>query len=1803
MHRPALIRRLAWSTAAFALVGSVATPGQAADCTWTGGVGDWSSATMWSCGTVPGAGDAVRIDARPSIASLVNVTSNQNAGTLTLDGGDTIAINNAGLGIYGGSLANAGLIAIANSGALVGYGATTMITGSGTITLDNMTGSARLFGSGTNQLAIGSGQTIGGAGEVGIDQGAITNAGIVTANLAGRQLTLDARGGSGGLGDGTGVGTNNAAGFFNTGTLSATNGGTLFVGGGVYENGAGGTIQAVGAGSTVALGSDSRVVGGTLTSSGGGRITATNVEQYLNDVTLGSGSTLAVVNDYLHLSNGFTNNGTVNLGVNSDLRGDTAVTTIGGSGAIVLDNSQGSARVFGQGASQLVVGSGQTTSGAGQIGIDQGAITNTGIINANVAGGQITLDARAGNGGSSDGTGVGAGGVAGFLNANLLEATGGGTLFFNSGQYLNTGAVIQAVGTGSVVSLGGDSRIVGGTLTSSGGGQIAALNTVQYANDVTLSAGSTLNVTNDYLYLNNGFTNNGTVNLSANSDLRGESAGTTIGGTGSVVLDNSQGSARVFGLGANQIVIGSAQTITGSGEIGIDQGAITNNGIINANVTGRQITLDARAGNGGSSDGTGVGAGGVAGFLNTNLLEATGGGTLFFNSGQYLNTGATIQAVGAGSVVSLGGDSRIVGGTLASSGGGRIAALNTVQYANDVTLSAGSTLNVTNDYLYLNNSFTNNGTVNVAVNSDLRGESAVTTIGGAGSIVLDNSQGSARVFGLGANQIVIGSAQTITGSGEIGIDQGAITNNGIINANVTGRQITLDARGGNGGNGDGSGVGAGGVAGFLNANLLKATDGGTLFFNSGQYLNTGAVIQALGTGSVVSLGNDSRIVGGTLTSSGGGQIAALNVQQYLNDVTLSAGSALNVTNDYLYLNNSFTNNGTVNVAANSDLRGESAVTTIGGTGAIVLDNSQGSARVFGLGANQLVIDNGQTVRGSGAIGIDQGAITNRGTILADGAITIDARGGGGGNSDMTGVGTGNLAGFYNAGGTIGTSGAGTLTLVGGLYQNSAAGTFQAGPGGLVNMANDSNLTNLQAGGVLNQGNYTSLAGGTVNLRSDQTGSIVTIGTGHAGIDTVVTLSGAGSVLEVTPRGDGTTTTIDQSLQGIAQSGELILSNGRSFTAPGGGFTNAGTLALTSGASFAASGLANSGLATGNGTLAAPITNSGSVVASGGTLNSQAITGSAGTIQSNTGATLSLDGATGLSTAGFLVNNGALALGGNDVTVTGDYQNAGFGVGSAFNARANVTGSGLILAASATQDLSGPGLTGSTLNVGNVRLGGSSSTTLTITNNGTLTTLRGAVESPASNTVNISSSNFVVGPNGGNTTVTLSYTGTQAGSLGGQTITVANNFDNVADQTLQITGAAYNPAAASLSPNPIDLGATRTGGTLSGTVTISNIAPAGIYSESLAVTGTSGAGGASGTAPSGLIAAGASAASTVMLNTAASGTKSGTVTYALATDGTGTSGLAQAALPSQSVTVNGRVYQVADPQLASTNVTFATVRQGSTAPTASLGVTNAANGALTDSLQTRIASTPAGVTATAPGSLAGGQSGTVSFVENTATAGVFTGTAQLGFTSTDPELAPLALPAQSVTVGGTVTQLAVAQILKNAGMGSFSGSGTTYTLDFGTIAAGSGSVSADLAVLNAIMNTAYGEKLGGTFGSSGGTGYTFNGMTFNGLAGGSEDTGNLLTFNYAGLGDGVYNDLLTFDGFSSFTGLSDMGLGPIRVNVTAQIAGAGGGPTGAVPEPASWAMLVLGIGALGASLRRRRPAAMAATVTAPAGVTA
>ena len=1786
--------RLALSASAIALF---ALPGaaSAATCVWNGGTGNWSPAGGWSACAVPTSGDDVLILLGGSVVNINGITAQSR--TINLGSGNALNVTNSDLYVYNNSFTNNGTFTIGGAAGtasfLSGAGNVTF-GGTGTIVLNDLFGAARMY---NNGFIFGSGQTVRGSGQLGINSGIFSNAGLISADVSGRSISIDATGGSGGLGGG-GFGTGGNAGFYNTATMEAKNGGTLSFEGGLYENSGTGVIQAL-AGSAVNLNSDSRIVGGTLTSVGTGVINAINQSQYVTDVTLSSGSNLKVQNDNLYVKNTLVNNGTITLGGaagTASLINETGTLTISGSGTIVLDSSQGAARIYN---GNIVFGSNQSLRGAGQLGINSATVTNNGLFSAN-SGSNLSIDVTGGSGGLGGG-GVGTGFNAGLLNNNIMEATGNSTISFENGLYENAlGGIIRATNN-SIINLNSDSRILGGTLSTDATSNIYAINQSQYLTNVTLASGSRLLVQNDNLYANTTLTNNGTITLGGSAgtaSLINETGTLAINGTGTIILDNSQGAARLYN---GNFTFGAGQTVQGAGQLGINSATFTINNVFSANA-GSTLQFDVTGGSGGLG-GTGVGTGGNAGLLNTSTIQATGGSTLDFAGGLYENSASGVIQALAGSTVNLNSDSRILGGTLTSVGTGIITAFNNTQYLTDVTLSSGSNLKVLNDSLYAKNTLVNNGTITLggsAGTASLINETGTLTISGTGTIVLDSSQGAARIYN---GNIVFGSNQSLRGAGQLGINSATVTNNGLFSAN-SGSNLSIDVTGGSGGLG-GGGVGTGFNAGLLNNNIMEATGNSTISFENGLYENAlGGIIRATNN-SIINLNSDSRILGGTLSTDATSNIYAINQSQYLTNVTLASGSRLTVQNDDLRINTTLTNNGTMTLggsAGTASLIGETGTWAVNGTGTVVLDNSGGAARIYN---GAVTFGSGETVRGSGQIGINSLLVTNNGMISGDAGtgISIDVSGGSGGIGG--GVGTGGVSGLLNNG-TIQALNGKTLSLESGRYENSATGSFGAvGAGSNFVMNSDANLTNLQGSGFLSLGNYissTTGAASTLNLRGTGANSISTIGTGSPGQDTVVTLSGANSAFNVLNFSSGAPTTLDSTLTTVAQSGALRLLNNRGMTivANSGTFSNAGFVDL-GGGTFSANTFTNSGAVSGFGTVAVNIANTGSVTGTGGTLATQTITGTSGAVMSNAGGIIDISAGASNSTAGSLVLNGGMGLGTRSITVTGNYANAAFGSGNAFNNHANVTGSGQILAANATMDLSGPLLSGNVINLGNVRAGGSSATTLTITNNGTLTDLVGAVKNSNAPGIALTGADWTANAGGGFATVGVSFTGLTAGALTGQTLDVVNNFDNVAYKTIGVTGNVYqvaNPIINNAS-SFINVGPVLVGTSVTQALSISNSQVAGAvgFQEGLNASWGSFTGNAIAGAIGSItnLAAGATNSNNMVLtfDTTTAGSKSGSIAVLLATNGTGTSGLGTLGLPTQNLAVSSTVITgtvlnpavativspqpvtVATQRVGGTNTGAITVRNDGAPPSAGLdGSFASATGAVSGSGSfTNIAT--------------GTTSSNIAVGVDTTTSGIKTGTATLNFASNLGPNPSVALASQTVNVTGTVTELASAAIFKNAGLGVFAGSGNAFTLDLGSLTANSGAFTTDLGVTNLVVPSAFAELLGGSFTQGAGAGYSFTGNSFSGLVGGTSNLGNLLSFDTTGLANGTYTKQVTFNGFSRYTGLTDFTLTPINVNITATVTG--NVVPGAVPEPATWMMMLFGFGLVGSAMRRNRVA--------------
>jgi hypothetical protein len=263
-----------------------------------------------------------------------------------------------------------------------------------------------------------------------------------------------------------------------------------------------------------------------------------------------------------------------------------------------------------------------------------------------------------------------------------------------------------------------------------------------------------------------------------------------------------------------------------------------------------------------------------------------------------------------------------------------------------------------------------------------------------------------------------------------------------------------------------------------------------------------------------------------------------------------------------------------------------------------------------------------------------------------------------------------------------------------------------------------------------------------------------------------------------------------------------------------------------------------------------------------------------------------------------------------------------------------------------------------------------------------------------------------------------------------------------------------------------------------------------------------------------------------------------------------------------------------------------VRAGTPGVTGGIHVINTGNG----SVFSFIDGLPANVGGTAPGVMLNtGDHGDFTFTLDTTNAGQFSaagfhGAAFNQFGQLEFDNEGVKFGTAVLTFAGTVTQPANPEL-------GLTGLGTLtplpfptpfYILSLGDFASGSGVVTTSLDVSNDIADTPWSETLGGSFAGDVapfGIGFT----SFSGLVGGGS-IADQISFDTTGLVPGSYGEELTFGPVSSFPGLPDAAYTPWTVLVLAGIKT----PTvSGVPEPATWALMIAGLGLSGAALRRGR----------------
>ena len=1229
-------------------------------------------------------------------------------------------------------------------------------------------------------------------------------------------------------------------------------------------------------------------------------------------------------------------------------------------------------------------------------------------------------------------------------------------------------------GNGNPVGVPGaaDSASIGaaGVVTVNSAQRVGAL---ANAGNLIVDTGSgTLRVTG-------GITGSGTTTIQGDAILALEGT-QTVGGNANIVFGTSnnnrlnvEGTNAVVTLAAGTTVRGQTGVIGDAVFVGGSGRSVVNQGLISSD-SGGTITIRS-----------------LSSLSNQNILEANNAGSQVLFQNDIINTGGTIRATNGGVIQQQG--VAVTGGTITTSGGGSYRmANNGNNFLNGLTLSTGSLIDLAaaTSIARVTGGITIDGAINLNNNSILAFQGN-NTISGSGAIVLGNVAGN-RIALDGTGTTTLAAGTTIRGhSGSIGgaVFLGgtqALVNNGTISADVAGGTISI------------------GTHAVTNNGTLSALNGGTLSLNSN--VAGGALGQLVaGAGSTV-LQNGITISGIVNTSGSGRFAASNNGNNFLDGVTLNgnldlatATSIERVTAGGLVLN------GTININNNSILAftGDGGLS---GNATIVLGNTGGSNRIALDGTGTTTFATGTTVRGeNGTIGgaVFVGgtqALVNNGTISADvagGTITISTHPVTN-NGTMSALNGGTLVLSSNVTGNPGgqiVSGAGSTVLQNGVTLSGTINTSGSGRFAATNNGNNF-LSGVTLNGNLDLATATSIervtAGGLVlngaiNLNSN---SILSFqGTGGLSGNGTIVLGNSGGSNRVALDGAGTTT---------FAAGTTV--RGHSGTIGGAVFLG-GTHTLVNNGTF------NADVAGGTITVSGtPLVNNGLVRAQAGTMNvSTALTGT-GTLQVDaTGAMNLAAGAKSQGTLAMGAAGAALNLNTGNLTISSDYTNVGAGTGNSFNRRAGVSGTGQIVAGGdVSQVITGAGVAGgattnATLTLGNVRVG-ANTFNVQIGNAGTTgPTLRGAIQTNVGggnitdtrlSGTGVTASNYNAGAPGGNSgNLGVTFTAASAGALApltGQAINLRSNFDNIADQKLNIVlaggAAAYNAAVGSTTPTPVVLANQRVGGSLTQALTVNNTAAAGAFSEDLRATfGTNtGAVANNGGSINALVSGGSNAsAMNVSVNTATSGAKTGSVTINYDTTGTvgGVSnGLGVAgANPAQVINVSGNVYQAAAGQLISAPLNFGTVQVGQTV-TQNLVVRNTATGAagFVEDLQASFGAssgTGAGLisgSGSLNGILAGTNStagnGVMTVAVNTAAAGVVNGNIAVNYTSAGTVagnsngLGTLAVGSEAFGVQGQINT--VANVINQA-----SPLVNTPTINLGAVRVGAAAPSGTVSVSN------------------------------------------------------------------------------------------------------------------------------------------
>lgn len=686
-----------------------------APVSWLNAVsGDWNNGANWSSGLVPAPGDSVLLGltgaytvTTPLSQSAASIDISNPQATLAISGFRTLAV--------GGDIVNDGQIVInwnqINTSTRALFGADAVLSGSGSLLLNNTNFNSELATGTGILLTQAAGHTITGIGRISAN---FINDGLVLSDTPGGVLTL---------------GTNDKN---NRADFRAENGGSFSFESIDVVQGPAGRILVDGPGSEAIFG-NTTLDGGLLSTQNGGR-GLISFNSTFRDVTLEGATDIAGFRA-LVIEHGLVNNGVLTVNFNnintatSILLSDGA--PIGGSGQIVLNNPGATAELASTGAGVPVHGASHTIRGRGRV---SAAMINQGLISADIPTLTIELTTQP------------------KTNNARIEAVNSGTIAVQGITVTQgPGASITADGPGSVTVLSNATIVSGLVEAINGGVTVVPFNsTVQ---DVVMEGPTdiqgfrTLNAVGT-------LTNNGVITVNSNAINSGTSLrfedGAVLAGSGTAVLANPSATATFSSAPGASMTHAAGHTIEGIGRI---DAAITNNGLVNANVAGQIMEI--------------VGPDKIN---NASILADNGALLSLVNTQIDQGSAGVVRADGPAAVVDL-NNATITGGVVESVNGGLLrltannARLNAVELRGEVGIGGFR-------FLDLDQNTTLDGRITVNTNNINTGTGvrfvSGYTLEGQGVIRLANPSATAILGSFaGVTQAGLGSGIRLEGIGRV----------------------------------------------------------------------------------------------------------------------------------------------------------------------------------------------------------------------------------------------------------------------------------------------------------------------------------------------------------------------------------------------------------------------------------------------------------------------------------------------------------------------------------------------------------------------------------------------------------------------------------------------------------------------------------------------------------------------------------------------------------------------------------------------------------------------------------------------------------------------------------------------------------------------------------------------------------------------------------------------------------------------------------------------------------------------------